>query len=120
LDHRVVEAAQAVPDDARFRPLGKKRLLKSLAMPNLDPTIFERPKAGFVLPIELWAKDKMAPKIEALFADRKLVESVGLRPEALGRLWRAFRAGAPGLYWTRVWAPYVLLDWCRSHEVSLC
>jgi asparagine synthase (glutamine-hydrolysing) len=119
LDHRVVEAAQAVPDAARFRPLGKKRLLKSLAMPNLDHSIFERPKAGFVLPIEVWAKDRLARQIESLFADRALAESVGLRSEALGRLWRAFRSGAPGFYWTRVWAPYVLLNWCRSHRMSL-
>ncbi len=27
-------------------------------MPDLDLSIFERPKAGFVLPIEVWAKDR--------------------------------------------------------------
>jgi asparagine synthase (glutamine-hydrolysing) len=119
LDHAVVEAALAVPDEARFHPLGRKQLLKSLAMPDLDPTIFDRPKSGFVLPIEVWAKDQLAAQIETLFADRTLVESVGLRPEALGRLWRAFRAGAPGIYWSRVWTPYVLLHWCRQHGVGL-
>jgi asparagine synthase (glutamine-hydrolysing) len=119
LDHRVVEAALAVPDEARFEPLGKKQLLKSLAMPNLDPAIFDRPKAGFVLPIEVWAKDQLAANIDAHFADSALVERVGLDPAALGRLWRAFRAGAPGLYWSRVWAPYVLLDYCRRHDLAL-
>ena len=119
LDHRVVEAALAVPDEARFQPLGKKQLLKSLAMPSLDPTIFDRPKAGFVLPIEVWAKDQLAGDIEAHFTDRRLVERVGMDPIALGRLWRAFRAGAPGLYWSRIWAPYVLLDYCRRHKLAL-
>jgi asparagine synthase (glutamine-hydrolysing) len=119
LDHEVVEAAQAVPDEARFSPLGRKQLLKDLAMPDLDQTIFDRPKAGFVLPIELWAKDRLAGEIDALFADRALVESVGLRAPALGRLWRAFRAGAPGIYWSRIWAPFVLLHWCRQHRMGL-
>ena len=119
LDHGVVEAAQAVPDQARFHPLGRKELLKSLSMPSLDPAIFDRPKAGFVLPIEVWAKDQLADEIEQRFSDRALVESVGLRPEPLARLWRAFRAGAPGLYWSRVWSPFVLLNWCRSQRVSL-
>ncbi|HWA75711.1 MAG TPA: asparagine synthase (glutamine-hydrolyzing) [Polyangiaceae bacterium] len=119
LDHAVVEAALAVPDGARFMPLGKKRLLKQMGMPQLDPSIFERPKAGFVLPIEVWAKDKLAGDIEQVFADRALVESVGLRPAALDRLWRAFRAGAPGIYWSRIWAPYVLLRWCREHSITL-
>ncbi len=119
LDHEVVEAAQAVPDADRFQPLGKKSLLRTLAMPDLDPSIFDRPKAGFVLPIELWAKDQLAENIEALFTDGALVESVGLQPLALGRLWRAFKAGAPGIYWSRIWAPFVLLHWCRQNRMEL-
>ena len=119
LDHRVVEAVQCVPDEARYSPVGKKQLLKSLAMPNLDRRIFDRPKAGFVLPIAVWAKDQLAGDIESTFANRALVESVGLRPDALQGLWKAFRSGAPGMYWSRVWAPYVLLNWCQTHGVGL-
>lgn len=119
LDHGVVEAAQAVPATARFHPLGQKMLLKSLAMPSFDLTMFERPKAGFVLPIEVWAKDQLAEHIEALFNEDALVRRVGLDGEALRRLWRAFRAGAPGLYWSRIWAPFVLLDWARRHRLAL-
>jgi asparagine synthase (glutamine-hydrolysing) len=119
LDHRVVEAAQAVPAPLRFLPLGQKSLLKSLAMPALDLTMFDRPKAGFVLPIELWAKDQLAGRIEALFGERELVRRVGLDEQALGRLWRTFRSGAPGIYWSRVWAPFVLLDWASRHKLAL-
>lgn len=119
LDHQVVEAAQSVPDAVRFRPFGKKRLLKSLALLGVDSKVFERPKAGFVLPIEVWAKDRLASEIEAVFSNRQLVESVGLRPEPLQRLWRAFRNGAPGMYWSRVWSPFVLLHWCRTHNVGI-
>jgi asparagine synthase (glutamine-hydrolysing) len=118
LDHAVVEAAMAVPDGPRFFPLGKKQLLKRLGMPQLDPGIFERPKAGFVLPIEVWAKDSLAGEIERVFSDRVLVESTGMRQSALLRLWQAFRSGSRGIYWTRIWAPYVLLRWCRDHSVA--
>jgi asparagine synthase (glutamine-hydrolysing) len=119
LDHRVVEAVNAVPDGARFRPLGKKELLKSLAMPHLDPALFDRPKAGFVLPIEVWAKDRLAGDIAAVFGDSELVRRVGMNGDALNRLFAAFRAGRPGIYWSRVWAPYVLLRWCRTHDLAL-
>jgi asparagine synthase (glutamine-hydrolysing) len=119
LDHAVVEAALAVPDGPRFAPLGKKDLLKRIGMPQLDPSIFDRPKAGFVIPLEVWAKDQLAGDIEEVFSDAALGESVGLQPRALSRLWQAFRAGAPGIHWSRVWAPYVLLRWCREHSVSL-
>jgi asparagine synthase (glutamine-hydrolysing) len=119
LDHKVVEAAQALPDDVRFAPLGKKQLLKELTMPDLDLSIFDRPKAGFVLPIEVWAKDRLAADIQELFSDRGLVESVGFNPDALGSLFRAFQSGAPGIYWSRIWAPFVLMHWCQEHGVAL-
>jgi asparagine synthase (glutamine-hydrolysing) len=119
LDHRVVEAALSVEAATRYQPLGKKELLKKLGMPELDPALFERPKSGFVLPIEVWAKDQLAADIEATLGDEGATRRVGLRSEALLRLWRAFRAGAPGLYWSRVWAPYVLLKWCAQHRLTL-
>lgn len=119
LDHRVVEAAQRVPDAVRFDPLGKKMLLRDLALPNVDPSIFERPKAGFVLPLSVWARDLLAHDIESVFTNRALVESVGLNADALQRLWSSFQRNAPGMYWSRVWAPYVLLRWCRTNQVSL-
>jgi hypothetical protein len=30
---------------------------------------------------------------------------------AVERLWRAFRYGAPGMYWLRVWSVYVFIRW---------
>lgn len=119
LDHRVVEAAQHVPDAVRFAPLGKKMLLRESALDGVDPTIFDRPKAGFVLPLSVWARDLLAQDIESVFADRRLVESVGLNANALKRLWRSFQHNAAGMYWSRIWSPYVLLRWCRANQVSL-
>jgi asparagine synthase (glutamine-hydrolysing) len=34
-------------------------------------------------------------------------------------LWQSFVGGRPGLYWSRVWALYVLMSWCQTHDVSL-
>jgi asparagine synthase (glutamine-hydrolysing) len=90
-----------------------------VAMPGLDPTMFDRPKAGFVLPIDVWAKAELKPQIEATFQDRDLAQRTGIDPEAVGKPWRAYQAGAPGLYWSRVWAMFVLLWWCQRHRVSL-
>jgi asparagine synthase (glutamine-hydrolysing) len=119
LDHRVVEAVHALPDSIRFRPLGKKKLLRSLALSSLPSELFDRPKAGFVLPIEVWAKDKLAADLEGTFADRELTRRVGLNTEALVKLLRSFRAGDHRIYWSRIWAPYVLLRWCQAHGASL-
>src|SRR5690606_24511870 len=49
LDHRVIEALARVPQALRFRPPRQKALLKQLVRAELDPRLFDRPKAGFVL-----------------------------------------------------------------------
>jgi asparagine synthase (glutamine-hydrolysing) len=45
------------------------------------------------------------------------VKAVGLRPDAVGRLWQAFLAGSPGVPWSRVWAVFVFVRWCHRHRV---
>jgi asparagine synthase (glutamine-hydrolysing) len=119
IDHVVVERLSAVPEAMRYRPLGRKALLRELALSELDPKLFDRPKRGFELPLEAWCRDQLGDDIDATLRDRALCERAGLRGDTVARLWQAFRDGAPGLYWSRVWALYVLLWWCRRHEVSL-
>jgi asparagine synthase (glutamine-hydrolysing) len=119
LDHQVVEAAAQVPAAIRFQPLGKKRLLRELAMPDLDPSWFDRPKAGFVLPIDIWARHDLVEQVALTLGDRFQCAATGLDADAVARLWRAFTARAPGMYWSRAWAVFVLLWWTREHRVSL-
>jgi asparagine synthase (glutamine-hydrolysing) len=119
LDHEVVSAASALADAERFEPLGKKQLLRELALGDLDGALFDRPKSGFVLPIDRWARDVLKDQMSAAFADRQFCEAAGLDPRAVSRLWHAFLHRAPGQYWSRIWAVYVLGWWCREYRVSL-
>jgi len=119
LDHVLGETAAAVDPARRFSPPGKKRLLRELALGSLDPALFERPKSGFVLPIDRWARQRLQPRMQAAFDDPWLARRAGLRGEAVRTLWRSFTAGRPGLYWSRVWALYVLLSWCETNDVGL-
>jgi asparagine synthase (glutamine-hydrolysing) len=118
LDHRIIESALAVPEEQRFHPLGKKMLLRNLALQDIDPAVFDRPKSGFELPIDRWCRDKLRDELTETFADRELCESVGIDHVTVNQLWRAYQSHAPGLYWSRVWALFVLLWWCREHRVS--
>ena len=49
--------------------------------------------------------------------DPQAIAPTGLDPRAVERLWRAFLDGAPGLYWSRVWAVYVFIRWCNHNRV---
>ncbi|MGD8826291.1 MAG: asparagine synthase (glutamine-hydrolyzing) [Myxococcales bacterium] len=119
LDYTIIEALAVLSDATRFEPLGKKRLLRELGLAGVDPTIFDRPKSGFVLPLDVWCRRNVRHIMDATFADHELVRGAGLRPDALDRLWSSYQRGAPGLYWSRVWSLFILLNWCRSHGVTL-
>jgi len=119
LDHRILEALANLQMAERFGQLPRKELLRHTAMGKLDPKIFDRPKSGFVLPLELWCRCRLRPMVAQTLMDSALCRSVGLAPEAVARLWRAFDAEAPGIYWSRVWALFILLRWCQKHHVTL-
>lgn len=119
IDHVVIERLAEVPESMRFDPLGRKQLLRDLSLQGIDPTIFDRKKAGFELPLEVWCREQVGADIDATLRDETLCARVGLNPDAVQRVWSAFQAGAPGLYWSRIWSLYVLLWWCRRYDVSL-
>jgi asparagine synthase (glutamine-hydrolysing) len=115
LDHRVVEAAAGVDAARRFEPLGRKMLLRELALGNVTPEVFERPKSGFALPMELWCRQRLKDGVAEVLADRAACAAAGLDHGTIGRLWRSFLQQAPGMYWSRIWAVFVLLRWCQRH-----
>jgi asparagine synthase (glutamine-hydrolysing) len=119
LDHEVIACAAKLATDLRYAPLGRKAALRRIALRDLDPALFERPKSGFVLPLDRWIRDTALPEVDATLSDARACEAAGLRPDAVARLWRAYRTGAPGLYWSRIWALFTLLRWTRAEGASL-
>jgi asparagine synthase (glutamine-hydrolysing) len=119
LDHAFVEALARVPIARRFLPAQRKQLLRDIALSRVPAELFERPKRGFELPLAMWTKQELAGEIGRTLTDVVLCHRIGLNGEAVARAWRAYRDGAPGIYWSRIWALYVLLRWCRAHELEL-
>jgi asparagine synthase (glutamine-hydrolysing) len=119
LDHVFIEAVAGLTTAERFEPLGKKALLRRATAARIDPRTLERPKSGFVLPMDAWCRRAMRQHIDDMYNDEALCERVGIDGRTAGALWRSFLAGGPGLYWSRVWAVFVLLDWCSRHHASL-
>lgn len=119
LDHVLIEAVAGMDERERFHPLGRKQALRAAALARLDPQLFERPKQGFVLPIESWAKQTLRRTMDETFGDARALAAVGLDARSVRALWRSFTAGRPGIYWSRVWALFVLVDWARRHRVTL-
>jgi len=119
VDHRVVETAAGLSEACRFAPLGRKQALRDTALASLDPGLFERPKSGFELPLGRWIRAAATGEVDSALQDATRCESVGLEPRTVARLWRAFRDGGPGLYWSRIWVLFTLLHWAQRERVAL-
>jgi asparagine synthase (glutamine-hydrolysing) len=116
VDQVFVEAVSRLSDNERYLPLRKKSILRRIGLRGLDPTLFDRPKAGFVLPLNRWLRASLGKVMDQVMRDPAAVAPTGLDPNAVRRLWQAFVDGAP-LYWSRVWAIYVFIRWCHRHRV---
>ena len=119
VDRVLFENIDRLNDHERYFPLRRKSVLRRTGLCGLSPALFERPKTGFVLPYDRWLRRGMSKVMDQMMRDPAAVKSTGLNPDAVLRLWQAFLDGAPGLYWSRVWAVYVLIRWCHRHNVYL-
>ena len=117
VDQVLVENVERLSRHDRFVPIGSKSMLRRVGLKGLDPAIFNRPKAGFVLPYDRWLRGALGARIDSTLRDPAAIAPTGLDPEAVARLWAAFLAGAPGLYWSRIWALYVFVRWCHRHKL---
>jgi asparagine synthase (glutamine-hydrolysing) len=115
VDHLLLEKVNGLGDRERYQPLQKKSMLRRIGLQGLDAKIFEKPKTGFVLPYDRWLRKGLGKVLDQTMCDAYAIKLTGLNPEAVQRLWKAFLDGAPGLYWSRVWAIYVLIRWCHKH-----
>jgi asparagine synthase (glutamine-hydrolysing) len=119
IDHHVVNLVRGQTTKNRFYPLGKKFFLRNLMADQLNTQLFERPKSGFVMPIEQWCRQGLKNEISETFNDPSRLAKIGINADAVKALWEAFLAESPGLYWSRIWSIYILCWWCDRHDVVL-
>lgn len=117
VDQFLFESVDRLPDQARYRPVGKKATLRRIGLRGLDPALFERPKSGFVLPFDRWIRRGLKNEIDQVLRDPEAIAPVGLEPATVERLWQAFLDRAPGIYWSRVWSVYIFVRWCHRNRI---
>jgi len=119
-DHRFLEAAWKVPAARRCRGAPDKPFLWSLFRPLLGDDFPVRRKQGFRLPLDEWLRAAATRAwIGETLANRALLESVGLAPDAVNGLLEAYRKNRPKIPWSRLWAVFVLARWCQKNRVTL-
>ena len=59
MDYRIVEFARSLPTDFKYQNGVTKRILKDILYEYVPKTIFDRPKAGFAMPLKHWFKNEL-------------------------------------------------------------
>jgi asparagine synthase (glutamine-hydrolysing) len=124
VDLSLVEFARTCSDDYRLSPdggaddrylgSGAKRVLIEALRDLLPPTIAERRKKGFTLPIQHWMQNGLQDLIEDTCGEASVRRRGLLDPDLVANARRAMRAGASGAAYPCLWTVMILELWCRG------
>jgi asparagine synthase (glutamine-hydrolysing) len=114
LDHRVVEQAWTLPCSFKIKgQVGKYPLRKILAK-YVPQQLFERPKAGFGVPIDFWLKSDLRDWAMDLIGSQA-VSDLGLDRHQLNLEWKVFVEGREKNY-ERIWNALSLIHWAETYR----
>jgi asparagine synthase (glutamine-hydrolysing) len=113
LDHRVAEAAARIPLAMKVRKASGKHILKQLLFSHVPRQLFDRPKAGFSVPVGKWIKGPLRPWAEDLLSRERLDRQGFFRGAMIERRWRDHLAGRRDATWS-LWPILMFQAWCEQ------
>jgi asparagine synthase (glutamine-hydrolysing) len=93
LDHRVLEFAWRLPTSFKVRPGKSKWMLRQLLEKHVPPTLYERPKTGFAIPLHQWLRGPLKPWALELIRPERLRQEGLLQADAIHQKWEEHQAG---------------------------
>ncbi len=117
LDHRVAALAARIPLAFKVRGGQGKQILRELLFRQAPRQLFDRPKAGFAVPVGEWIKGPLKPWAEDLLDPAAMAQDGWFDPAIIRRRWNDHLAGrrdsTPAL-----WAVLMFQAWLREQAPS--
>ena len=118
LDHRVIDFAWSLPLHMRVRHGEGKWLPKNLLSRYVPRQLFERPKTGFGLPLDVWLRGPLRMWAEALLDASRLRQEGFFEPATIQRIWREHLEGNRNwAYW--LWDVLMFQAWWENQAKRL-
>jgi asparagine synthase (glutamine-hydrolysing) len=93
LDHRVAEVAARIPLDLKVRGATGKHILRELLYRHVPEQFFDRPKAGFAVPVGEWIKGPLRGWAEELLDPARMAGEGWFDPAPIRRRWADHLSG---------------------------
>jgi asparagine synthase (glutamine-hydrolysing) len=87
LDHRIVDFSFKLPIDYKIKDSKTKIILRKVLNKYVPPSIYERSKSGFAVPIGLWLKTSLKDWVEDLINIRRIKEEGFLNSDEVHKIW---------------------------------
>lgn len=117
LDHRVAAVAARIPLSLKIKDGRGKHVLRELLYTHAPRALFERPKAGFAIPIGQWLRGALRPWAEELLAPARLAGEGYFDAAAVGARWRDHLSGRRDST-AALWAVLMFQAWLAEQDAT--
>lgn len=115
LDHRVVEQAWRMDPHDRFAGAKKKEPLRKILSQHVPLELFDRPKAGFGVPIDSWLRGPLRDWAESLLSEDRLRREGYLQPKPIREKWEQHLAGDADWQYL-IWDVLMFQAWLEANQ----
>jgi len=118
LDHRVADVAARIPLHMKIQGRSGKHILRELLYRHAPREMFQRPKAGFAIPVGQWITGPLRPWAEDLLDPKRMEAEGWFDPAIVQRRWRDHLEGRSDST-PAIWAILMFQAWQREQRQSL-
>lgn len=117
LDYRLMEFAASLPGSMKIKNGRSKHVLKEAVRGLIPAEVIDRPKEGFVLPIDNWLLNDMRPFVEELLAPDRLALHGLVRSEAVAQLLKEHYSKSAN-HGPRIWNLMMFQRWWEAYVIN--
>ena len=118
MDYRIIEFARSLPTDFKYKDGVTKRILKDILYEYVPKSIFDRPKAGFAIPLSHWFRGELKSYVLDKLTTKNLSAIPNLNVAVAQNYINNHLKGRVNHY-PLIWNLIVLVNWMESQSKTI-
>ena len=115
LDHKLIEYVWKIPHSYKIRKGKGKWILRQILNKYVPPSLTERPKMGFGVPIDSWLRGSLRDWAENLLDEKKLMQEGYLNAKLIKNKWNQHLSGKMNWH-HHIWNILMFQSWMDQNK----